>query len=236
MRVRKAMAGAAFLALATHGASAADTPLLPLISDGRVFAEGMPDLPRVSGHRIAGVHIGTGSGAFDLSRFRLALGAGIGGTPVCVKVTTRDGRYWALNPFATKDVAAESPAIEFRTHLGSRLSAYDISDFAVRAIAADRCDEDAPGPVVPARLGPDDGTLVLFVNAGNPLSVGAAFGKPPSLEDVARCDRPVRGAMVSYNFICSLPIGAHRGEADVTVAIRDMSGVALSSSFVVLLP
>ena len=236
MRLRTVVSAVALVAATSCGAPASDHELLPLISSDGEFKEDMPDIPRVSGHRLAGVHIGDGSGLFDPLRFRIALGAGVEGHPVCVRVSTRDGRYWALNPFGTKNVAAQNPAIDFRTHLSDRLSDYDLSEFAVKAVVADTCKENASGPIVPARLGSGDDALVLFVNAGNPLSVGAAFGNLPAVDEPVRCERPERSAMVSYNFVCRLPIGQRSGEENVTVAIRDMNGVSLPMSFVVRLP
>lgn len=216
----------------------AESDRLPLLSASGQFIEEMPDNPRVSGQRLAGVHLAHGeaqAGRFDPAQFRLALGDGVGGAPVCVRITTRDGRYWSLNAFATAGTAARYPRIDFRTALRDRLSNYDLSDFAVRATAQEECRDDGVETILPAMLteGPAD-RLVFLINAGNPLSVGARYDAPPAVP--MTCRRPGAGVTTGYNFICELPLEDRHGPATVTIAVKDRNGLVLPESYTVQLP
>jgi len=95
----------ALLAIGASPRAQADD-LLPLL--GNDFREEMPEAPRASGQRLLGVQFGDAEGSFDRAAFRIALDAETIGSPLCVKVTTRDGRYWSLNPFGP---TASPPAI-----------------------------------------------------------------------------------------------------------------------------
>ena len=216
----------------------ADSDRLPLLSDSGRFVEEMPDNPRVSGQRLAGVHLGHGEGGasrFDPAQFRLALGDGVGGAPVCVRITTRDGRYWSLNAFATAGTEARYPQIDFRTALGDRLSDYALADFAVRATALAECLDDGPGTILPATLAEAAADrLVFLVNAGNPLSVGARYDAPPGA--AVACRRPTSGVTTGYNFICELPLEDRHGPVAVTIAVKDRNGLVLPETYTVQLP
>lgn len=211
--------------------------LLSLLSPDGKFREEMPEAPRASGQRLLGIQFGDASGDFDRAAFRISVGAETIGSALCVKVTTRDGRYWSLNPFKTDGVAPGNPALDFRTDLGARLADYDMSDFAVRAVAQDDCNEDVSGDLVPALLSAAaKPMLTLMVNGGNPLSVGARLIKGENLVSQAHCDRPSTGAMVGYNFICRLPTESAEGTANIQIFIKDMNGISSVESYQVRLP
>lgn len=201
------------------------------------FREEMPEAPRASGQRLLGIQLGDASGLFDPSAFRIALGARPIDQPLCVKVTTRDGRYWSLNQFTTAGVGAGIPALDFKTGLGERLAKYPMSEFAVRASAQAGCDEDEIGTLVPAVLSNgENSTLTLMVNGGNPLSVGARLSHNDKPFSETRCERPTSGASVGFNFICRLSANGLQGAAEVTLFLKDMSGSPINETYQIRLP
>ena len=121
------------------------------LAEPSVFRESFVTNPRVSGRLIVGLHLGRSADPYRSDGLSVAGLRDQSVQQICVRVTTQDARYWALNRY----IAMRTPGLgrlEAPTRFAKELAAYNASQVAVRIIAANDCNEDSDGPLVPAVL------------------------------------------------------------------------------------
>ena len=121
------------------------------LADPKSFHESFVPNPTVSGRLVVGVHLGRAAGTYQNQNVSIAAPRSASAQPFCVRVTTQDARYWALNKY----VADRSPGLarlESPSRFSKELSLYNANQVAIRIIAAPDCHEDSDGPLIPAVL------------------------------------------------------------------------------------
>jgi hypothetical protein len=207
---------AACLAPAAPG-HAADAPLLPLASPNS-FQEsysptGTRSFQRASGRAIVGLQIGRGAGRFRLDDISIDEPAGASAKALCVKLTSKDARYWSLNAYRGPDGKAAIARLETKSKFADDLAQrYRADDFASRAIAAADCTEDTDGPLLavtpPGAIARD--VLVVHVNAVGARAAVKLTDKAGKALATAACAQAPRDSTIAFTEICEIPLAGLR--------------------------
>lgn len=129
---------------------------------GTTFSEEYSGTAAVRGSVLTAlVHAGS-DGRVDLDDIRVDYPGSSSAATVCVRLTTADGRYWAMNPYTGAEAYAAPPGVDFPTRFSEELRRYDKGDFLALAWLGD-CAERATGDevLIPAHTARDDATRVL---------------------------------------------------------------------------
>lgn len=200
-------------------------------SDEQNFNESYDASAPVSGSPLVGLRVG------DLpavaSNNVLVVGPPDQGGGVCLRVTTRDGRFSAANFYdvpvdATGKLVRVSPLT--RQYV-SELGRYPADEVAFRAFASATRD-CSPGGAVNLPL--YDGApasnpqLVVFANGKSQPATAALYNTdksepPDGLAPIAIVDcAPAGGSMIAYDLVCAVPLPAgFSGHALLTVEFSD---------------
>jgi hypothetical protein len=206
-------------------ASAGSAEMLPLASP-TVYNENYAPaeqsgtvraVKRSSSRLVVGVHLGRASGRFKVDDLAAAVPTQAPARTYCVKLTTRDARYWSLNGYLHPTTNTVLWRLETRSKFAADLAQrYEAQDIAIRIYAAADCYDDADGPLI-AAIPPgavDQNVLVLYLNAvGNRTAVRLLDREGKSIAS-ASCVVASRDNLVSYTEICELPLaGVNRAQA-----------------------
>jgi hypothetical protein len=197
-----------FTLLLTVASMAAEPPLAPT---RRPFAERLTERVPVSGRTLAGL-ISVGStqppDGVGLLPGSMALPAALaaGQSPICVRATTQDGRYFAENSFAARGTlpAAGRAELDWPTAYPDALSGLRLRELAAVARSGG-CAE--PAELIPVLLDEarELGILQVLVNTrGN--AVTAALRGPEGGRTLRRanCTRVDGAARVAFDARCIL--------------------------------
>lgn len=215
MPIQRVFAGSAVVlaAVIAAAASAAEEPLLQLSAPGAYqesySPSGQRSFQRASSRIIVGLHIGHGAGRFRLDDVAVIEPAAVNAKALCVKLTSKDARYWSLNAYRGPDGKASFARLETKSKFADDLAQrYRADDFAARAIAAPDCTEDTDGPLFPVEppgaVARD--ALVVYVNA-----VGARAGikltdKSGKQIAVGACAQAPRDSTIAFTETCDIPL------------------------------
>ena len=199
--------------LALHAARAADDVLQ--LTDAKAFYETFLDGPvtqrggAVVGASIVGLRLVPTSAVFQPEQIRVPLGHGlVRPETLCLRMLSRDGRYFARGQYRTAGIAADTPRIAFTSSYKDKLAAYQAGDVAVAFMAgAKTCDERKGGQLFAAALGATDAPekLLLQVRAGD-ARIRAQLGQnnKPIGESVL-CDKR-NGPASGFTHECALAL------------------------------
>lgn len=242
---RIATSGAARSGLATLAALLVGLTLAPAraqvgtvrLADPANFRESFTGSPQVSGRLLVGLHLGRAAGAYESDKLRVALSRSPSAPQFCVRVTTLDARYWALNKY----VAERGPGLgrlESPSRFSKELAQYHASQVAVRIIAAPDCHEDVDGPLVPAVLpgAAVQDRLVALVNAGG-SQISAELVVPGQSAVTGTCGPVDTGPQVAFTAICELNLPAlPPGRARLHLTTSGLTGQRVTRGFDVIIP
>ncbi|MBV9078605.1 MAG: hypothetical protein JO048_14125 [Methylobacteriaceae bacterium] len=225
------------VALAPCLVMAQDVKAIPL--DPGSFYETFLDTPIATrgalvGASIVGLRLASGSLPFDPTRLRLAR-VPDGAQPICLKIISRDGRYFARARYKPAGTA-EAP-FEYPSHVRDRLGTYREADMAV---AATNCADGKGQDFLAARYdadGPGFSELVVQVRAGD-ARIRAQLGADNQPLGPAVICQPVRdGPSVGFSLECTLPLPADRaGKVQLSVGETGSSGEIAVKTYSVVLP
>ena len=214
---------------------------------GNRLVERLTDGVPTSGLLLAGVHWGRAAGNAGTETFRkenlgLQLSQGLEGRKVCVRVTTRDGRYRGM---ASYTVLAGTPAratLGFPSGYLPVLQQMPVADFAVRAIVTDDCGDASKGTIIPAVVSPrpSSGILTVYLNPGDATArarLVAPDGRTLSGEAV-RCQSVGPGTKIAYSHVCELTISepGYSGRASLEVMLVELTDGISRSKFDIEIP
>ncbi|MFT3998118.1 MAG: hypothetical protein QM667_11995, partial [Asticcacaulis sp.] len=145
------------LFLLTVGSAQAQT-LKPLPDVQETYTAGV----KVSGMMFYGLRRGMGSRSLDLGDIRISMPAGTGDR-LCLRMASRDGRYFREQSFETTGVKAGTQDLRLTSGFRSQLLAYDRGDVAVRAQFRADCHSGQPGRFAPAVFPGDENSSILRV-------------------------------------------------------------------------
>lgn len=194
--------------------------------------EAYDDSAPVSGSPLVGMRLGALSAVAD-SNSVVVVAPPEAGSQVCLRVTTRDGRFSASNLY---DPGGGLPQFVRLRPLADRyraqLSNYPADEIGFRAFASTSSDcipaRAVNLPVYDAASGPAT-PLVLFANGKSQPATAALYrtdaAEPPDgLDPVvsAACTPPVAGSMIAYDLVCRLDLPAgFSGRALVALEFSD---------------
>jgi hypothetical protein len=209
--------------LAAMSLHAEETPVLRLAVDpdnGAAFVEAYNNKRSVSGQRLAGVRLGPATPVVDVSRLFLAAGGVPAGSRICVRSTTSDAAYWALNPYATSSTQGRIAQLDYPTRFKEELGSYGGDALALRATLSRDCTEDGSGDVIPFVLDPEApaDTLTAFVNAAEPFARATLRGSDGTVLVTSKCQK-VDGPRQAFGWVCRLPLSGLANLVQVTLAV-----------------
>ncbi len=216
----------AIIAFAPAAVGQDRSDVLKIAGDLGQLNETFTGVPKTSGRMLVGLSIGPVEGNFAPENLRLLSASRDTGANLCVRVTTRDARYWALNEYDTSAGHQANPRLAFETGYRKDLVDYDIESVAVRAVESDDCTDTADGPLRPAIFDKPavEPTLVALINAerGRLTAELLTPGKPARAE----CKTPAEGALTAFNKVCrfNLPKDLSNGRYDLVLANRGLTG------------
>jgi hypothetical protein len=208
------------------------------LSDAKAFYETYLDGPvtqrggAVVGATVVGVRLAGPAAAFKPEQIRVPLGHGVARPEsLCLRMLSRDGRYFARGQYRIAASAADAPRITFNSSYKDKLSAYQAADVAVSFTAGGKtCDERKPGQLFAAALdvaeAPDK--LVLQVRAGD-ARVRAQLGQNnKAIGEAVLCEKR-SGPAIGFTHECALAlpkplaIGAYQLSVGETATAGDIA-------------
>jgi hypothetical protein len=230
------------LTLGPGGAAAGE--VVTLAQPDAEFAETLGGRAKVSGRVLVGLRIGPSPGRFDAGRVRVALPPASEALPLCVRITSSDGRYWALNPYLARPPLPPTPRLDIRTKYQDQLADYDGDDIIIRVADSGQCHEDAEGLIRPflyAHDGraPDGATrLHAYVNTGSARATLELLGPAGQSLGTTKCTKPSNRAAVSFTRLCALdlPPALAPGRYQLLITARALTGSRVPHRFDIWLP
>jgi hypothetical protein len=217
MRAASSLAVAALVGVCVR-ALAASLQVLPLASPTAYNESYAPagesgtltrSLKRGSNRLVVGLHLGHASGRFRLEELMALVPPQSAGKNFCVKLTTRDARYWSLNLYRRGDAKNALWRLETHSKYAAELSQrYSAEDVAIRVFAAADCQGEGEGPLV-AAVPPGADTqdvLVLYLNAAGSRAAVKLLDKDTKPIATATCALAPRDSAIAYSEICEIPL------------------------------
>jgi hypothetical protein len=183
------------------------------LADDKSFYESYLDTPpvtrgRVVGATIVGLRLQGATTAFRPGDLRIALGRGTRPEILCLRVLSRDGRYFARAQYRTAGISDDEPRVDFRSSYQDKLAAYGSGDIAVSVVGADKaCDERKAGQFLAATLERTDAPegLVIQVRAGD-ARIRAQLGRNNAAIGAAvLCDKRA-GPAIGFTHECAIAL------------------------------
>jgi len=207
------------------------------VSDPGGFVEAYLDKPpeggasrgAVVGAAIVGVRLDGPDMPFDPSAVRVRLGSAQrpAANKLCLKVISRDGRYFARAQYGADGAADPAPLVEFRTAYKAILSSYSNRDVAASAYIGANCNGPEVEYVV-SQLTPSvrsDG-LIVQIRAGEARVRAQLTQGANPVGQAVLCDRFQNGPTVGYTGECSikLPADAKSGKYQINIGETSSTG------------
>ena len=232
------------LSLLTLGAIAAADNLVTLAQPDAQFAETLGGRTKVSGRVLVGLRIGPSPGRFDARRVRVALPPANDALPLCVRMTSSDGRYWALNPYLARPPFQPMPRLDIRSRYQDELAAYSGEDIIIRIAESGECHEDVEGTIRPVSYADEDEAaaastqLHVYVNTGSARASLELLDEDGQSLALTKCARPTNRAAVSFTRLCELdlPQTLASGRYQLLITARALTGRRVPHRFDIWLP
>lgn len=228
--------------LGPGGTTAGD--LVTLAQPDAEFAETLGGRTKVSGRVLVGLRIGPSPGRFDAGRLRVALPPVSEALPLCVRMTSSDGRYWALNPYLARPPFPPTPRLDIRSKYQDQLAEYGGDDIIIRVADSGECHEDAEGvirPILYSGYGAaTDGAARLhaYVNTGSARATLELLDAAGQSLGTTTCAKPGNRAAVSFTRLCELdlPPALAPGRYQLLITAKALTGGRVPHRFEVWLP
>jgi hypothetical protein len=230
---------AAFLlAVSWAGATAAAEPVIVDATPPATFIESFDQSAKVSGAPLVGLRLGSATLLRDNTAL---LGPPDATGKLCVRVTTKDGRYYADNTYVVEAAPLES-LIRLRplsVKYPDILRGYASDQVAIRAFvsAAEGC-LPAQAVNLPVLDGPRTAAadLLVYANGKSQPARVALLDGDRSLADAA-CTTAPDGANIAYDLVCALPTaGIPAGTLTLQLQFLDGFGTADTYLYPIHLP
>ncbi len=192
-------------------------------------ATGQRSFKRSSSHVVVGLHVGRGAGRFRLDDLAIALPRSVPAKTFCVKLTSKDARYWSLNAYKGADGKTGLEKLETRSKFADDLAQkYKSDDFATRAIVSPDCTEDSDGPLVavmpPGAVAED--VLVVYVNAVGSRAGMRLLDKDGKSLATGTCAPAARDSTIAFTEICEIPLAGLKTTASARLQTTLVGGDA----------
>lgn len=196
------------------------------------YLDQLPESPSrgaVVGVIIVGVRLDGPATPFDPANLRVRLGdASARSGKLCLKVISRDGRYFARSQYNAGGGTEPAPLVEYRTVYGKILAGYSNRDVAAAAFKSANCNDQANAEFVAAQLTPNvvANQLVVQVRAGEArVRAQLAQGNAPVTQPVL-CNRLQDGPTVGFTGECAikLPDGLKSGRYQLSIGETASTG------------
>lgn len=223
-RGRRAMTTFALMALLAASAPASSTDLA-VPPPGEQFHEVYDDEAPVSGSPLVGLALGVVEAPLDLAAITLV--APPPGWPICVRATTRDGRYMASNPYTIEGPPQGGPVrLERLTRaFATQLAGYSLSGFALRAYVegAPDCSPTGALHLPQIRAADADAPLVVMANGQSRMATARLLDEAGTRIAEAACVTPGGAALIAFDLVCTLSRAAlpGGGRAEVELVFND---------------
>lgn len=220
------LAGIVILFGASSDGVAQTRPLQPV---GQLV-ERLTDAVPTSGLLLAGVHWGKSSGKFRTSNLGLQLFKSPQPRNVCVRVATRDGRYRGLASYLVPPNPDSPSLLLFKSQYANQLEQMPVSDFAVKAVIADECNDAVSGVIIPAVVGAESApqSLIVFLSPNDATTRARVVSRDgTSLSgDAVRCQSVGPGTRIAYSHACeiSLADSTFSGRAILEIVLIELTG------------
>lgn len=213
--------------LSASGVSRADT-VLSLAGDK--LSERYAENAQVSGNQLVGLMYVSPSEQFQIGAMRVAIPP-TSPKQLCLAVTTRDGRYLAINPYKVGQNASGTMAQpEFETEYQDELASYQSSDVAIAAALADDCTSIGDRTYVVATLAGQSGQIIVKANTLGLKTKAVLTDESGNKELVeATCTPPAAGPLITYDSECVLDVPTPSPARAKLILIRRKATGGLSS-------
>ena len=218
--------------------------LVTLAQPAAGFEETLGGRTKVSGRVLVGLRIGSSPARFKADHVRVTLPSVDEVKSLCVRMTSGDGRYWALNPYTAQPPLPPMPRLDIRSRYRDELGGYDGEDIIIRVVDTEECHEDAVGLIHPvAYIAADELTsggrqLHAYVNTGSARAALELFDESGESVSSTKCEKPKSRAAVSYTRFCTLelPFPIARGEYQLVITARALTGASTKHRFAIWWP
>ncbi|UYO55605.1 hypothetical protein [Rhodopseudomonas palustris] len=185
------------------------------LADSKSFYETYLDGPiqqrggAVVGVTVVGVRLDSGEPTFQPEQIRVPLGHGASRPEsLCLRMLSRDGRYFARGQYRTSGMAADSPRLDFRSTYNSKLAAYQSGDVAVIFTAGSKtCDDRNAAQLFVAVVGSGRSgeRLMVQVRAGG-ARIRAQLGlNDKAIGSAVLCEKGP-GPTVGFSHECAIDL------------------------------
>jgi hypothetical protein len=183
---------------------------------------------RASNRVVVGLHLGKAAGRLRLDDLAVSVPKTLA-KGLCVKLTTRDARYWSLNGYKAPDPKAGAARLETSSKFIEELAGrYRAEDAAIRAVNTGACNEDADGPLLavrpPGAVAQD--VLVAFVNAVGARSAAKIIDKDGKTLATGACSLAPRDSALAYTESCEFSVSGFKPAAGQKLQVTLVGGSA----------
>jgi hypothetical protein len=192
------------------------------------YVESFVGKPKVSGNLLVGLLFGEAVGSFKPSAIGLLIAPQFAGRPVCVDISSRDGRYFAQNMYNLPAASGSIMPFEVVSAYSEQLSRYDIRDIAVTVRLVSDCNSPDEGEIIPATLNStfrpaeksaNSPLLVTLVNA-EPDRLKVSLLKNGAETAIAECKSDTSVVQISFTSSCEFKDGAALKPGSYDLLIR----------------
>lgn len=243
-RFRRSLARRPALLGVAVGAGAAILPALAQspatvlkLEDPGGFVEAYLEQPPQSANRgavvgatIVGVRLDGPDAPFDPANVRVRLGAAAAASngKLCLKVISRDGRYFARGQYPASAGSDPAPIVEFKTAYKAILAGYSNRDVAASAFRSANCNTQSDQQLVASQLTPTaaPNSLVVQIRAGEARVRAQLAQGTTAIGEPVLCNRFNSGSTVGYTGECALklPAGLKSGLFQINIGETTSSG------------
>lgn len=215
---------------------AAETALLTAVPiDLDNFQETYDNTPAVSGLTLVGLSVGAFPETMNIGDVRVVPPPS--GTSFCVRVTTRDGKFSASNPYVVPPGPAGSIRLSVVTRKFSKsVAGYSPETLAIRAYVADHnCSPQSALHLPQLQPGGDATRLAVLVNSSTRRTIAKLSG-PSGVSTSIECKAPADAALIAFDKLCLVERSAAEtaGIYELTLQFDDGFGIETFTAQVLL--
>jgi hypothetical protein len=190
--------------------------VLPLVNRSAFYEVYLDDPPSPAtragtvGAVIVGMRLDTGPTKFSPDHLRILLGsAKLDRGTLCLKIISRDGKYFARGLYRLEDTNGVVITPEFPSKYANRISDYDVADVAVSAVRSPSCDDVKDADYVPVvydtRMPAPK--LVVQLRAGDArLRAQIGSERNETFGPAVLCSPLIDGPTIGFTTECALPL------------------------------
>ena len=187
---------------------------------------------------IVGARVGQAKSAFEPQSMRMLLGPQFANlNQICVKILSKDGRYFAQGRYKVEPSSGQTPTIAFSTKYAEVLAGYAAMDIATYVTPSQSCKDREPLYLVNYTSADAHGPLVLQLRAGE-ARVHVQMGRNDNPVGPVKICEKVKAPSVGFTHECIVEFkdDIESGSYQLAVGETDSDGKLVTVIYTIIIP